>query len=197
MKGRHSAAEGSNAAIAHVGVDSAGEHSRLRPFIAGEKLSCLQHKPQTQERVRFIFQRPLGGPLAGAGNGGLLFGILARLPSVTVAPSGAVRLLGAENVVIQVDGQVVSSASLDAVLRSLSGSDIEKIEVITNPSAQFAANAGGGVINIITRQRFRLGLSGAVSASVDSLGAYQLNASPTWTRGAWSYGLRAGGRRGG
>jgi outer membrane receptor protein involved in Fe transport len=119
--------------------------------------------------------------------------ILARLPSVTVAPSGAVRLLGAENVVIQVDGQVVSSASLDAVLRSLSGSDIEKIEVITNPSAQFAANAGGGVINIITRQRFRLGLSGAVSAAGDSLGGYQLNASPTWTRGAWSYGLRAGG----
>jgi ferric enterobactin receptor len=117
--------------------------------------------------------------------------ILGRVPSVTVAPSGAVRLLGGD-ATIQVDGQVVPGDSLDAVLRSLSGSDIERIEVITNPSAQFAAQTEGGIINIVTRQRFRLGLTGSVSAGADSLGGYQANASPTWTQDAWSFGVRGG-----
>lgn len=120
--------------------------------------------------------------------------VLGRVPSVTVAPSGAVRLLGGD-ATIQVDGQPVPGASLDAVLRSLSGSDIERIEVITNPSAQFAAQTEGGIINIITRQRFRLGLTGSVVGSVDNDGGYQFNVSPTWTRGDWSYGVRFGVNR--
>jgi len=121
--------------------------------------------------------------------------VLARLPSVTVAPSGAVRLLGSDKVTIQVDGQVVPGQSLDAILRSLAGSDIEKIEVVTNPSAQFSAQGEGGVINIVTKSRFRIGVSGSVQASGDSLGGHQFNASPTWSREAWSFGLRMGASR--
>lgn len=116
--------------------------------------------------------------------------VLSRLPSVTIAPSGAVRLLGSPNVTIQVDGQAVPGASLDQVLRSLTGSEIERIEVITNPSAAYAASGDGGIINIITRQRYNLGLTGSVSASAENTGAYQFNASPTFTRGAWSIGGR-------
>ncbi|MEJ0060949.1 MAG: TonB-dependent receptor [Terricaulis sp.] len=121
--------------------------------------------------------------------------VLSRIPSVSVAPSGAVRLLGSGNVTIQIDGQPVPGASLESILRSLTGSGIERIEVITNPSAQYSPQGNGGIINIITRDRFSLGLTGSVTGAADSTGGYQFNASPTWTRDAWSFGARLNASR--
>ncbi len=122
-----------------------------------------------------------------------MFDVLGRIPSVSVAPSGAISLLGADNVTIQINGQPVPGANLEQVLRGITGAEVERIEVITNPGAQYSAAASGGIINIITRQRFNGGLTGSVQAGVDTLGSYHMGISPNWSRGPWSLSGSFGG----
>lgn len=83
-----------------------------------------------------------------------MFEILGRIPSVSVSPEGAITLLGASGVEVQINGQPAPGESLEQVLRGLPGSQVKRIEIITNPSAQFSAAASGGIINIITKDRF-------------------------------------------
>jgi outer membrane receptor protein involved in Fe transport len=122
-------------------------------------------------------------PLAQSTN---MFDVLGRIPSVSVAPSGAISLLGADNVTIQINGQPVPGTNLEQVLRGITGAEVERIEVITNPGAQYSAAASGGIINIITRQRFSGGLNGSIQAGIDTLGSYHVGVSPSWSRGKWS-----------
>lgn len=121
-----------------------------------------------------------------------MYDVLGKVPSVSVAPSGAVTLLGAENVTIQINGQDVPGQNLEQVLRGITGAEVERIEVITNPSAQYSAAASGGIINIITRQRRNTGFSGTFQASYDSLNSYHAGISPTWSRGPWALGGSVG-----
>ncbi len=110
--------------------------------------------------------------------------ILAQIPSVTVTPAGRVQLLGNAGVTILVDGR--PPVSSDATLRSLPASQIDRIEVMTNPSAQFSAQGTAGIINIITVRRTLPGWTGTMSASGNSLGGGQLAFSPALTRGKWT-----------
>lgn len=121
-----------------------------------------------------------------------MFDVLGRIPSVSVSPAGDVTLLGASNVTIQINGQPVPGANLEQVLRGLPGGNVERIEVITNPSAQYSAAASGGIINIITRQRFDSGFSGNLQAGLDSLGGYHLGIAPNWSSGPWSLSGQVG-----
>lgn len=121
-----------------------------------------------------------------------MFDVLGRIPSVSVAPSGAVTLLGADNVTIQINGQPVPGTNLEQVLRGITGAEVERIEVITNPSAQYSAAASGGIINIITRQRFTGGFNGSIQAGVDTLNSANGGVSATWSRGPWSLSGGAG-----
>ncbi|WP_395646019.1 TonB-dependent receptor plug domain-containing protein [Terricaulis sp.] len=121
-----------------------------------------------------------------------MFDVLGRIPSVSVAPSGEITLLGASNVTIQINGQPVPGANLEQVLRGLPGNQVERIEVITNPSAQYSADTSGGIINIITRNRFQSGFNGSLQTALDSMGNYHLGFAPSWSRGPWSLSGQAG-----
>src|SRR5690606_12175931 len=121
-----------------------------------------------------------------------MYDVLGRIPSVSVAPSGAVTLLGADNVTIQINGQPVPGTNLEQVLRGITGAEVERIEVITNPSAQYSAAASGGIINIITRQRLTGGFNGSIQAGVDTLNSANGGVSATWSRGPWSLSGGAG-----
>jgi outer membrane receptor protein involved in Fe transport len=126
-----------------------------------------------------------------------MYEVLGRVPSVSVSPAGEVTLLGAGDVVIQINGQPVPGQNLEQILRGIPGSQVERIEIITNPSAQYSAQASGGIINIITRQRFEGGLNGSVQAGADSLGGYHLGLAPSWSRGPWSLSAQVGVYSGG
>src|SRR5690606_18775734 len=80
--------------------------------------------------------------------------ILDNVPSVAVDVEGNVSLRGSSNVRILVDGKpsgLVGLSSPDA-LRMLQGDLIERIEVITNPSARYEAEGMAGIINIILKK---------------------------------------------
>lgn len=110
--------------------------------------------------------------------------VLQTLPSVSVDARGRLQLLGDGNVKILIDGRPVPDAAVQ--LRTMQASQIARIEVITNPSAEFAADGTAGVINIVLRRTFKSGLGGSVSGSAANPGSYDLKLSPTWSRGRWS-----------
>ena len=89
--------------------------------------------------------------------------ILDNLPSVAVDVEGNVSLRGSENVRILVDGKpsgLVGVGSGDG-LRNLQGSMIERVEVITNPSARYDAEGEVGIINIVLKKEQQKGFNGS------------------------------------
>jgi outer membrane receptor protein involved in Fe transport len=111
--------------------------------------------------------------------------ILGRIPSVEVQADGSVRLIGAGQATILIDGRRVQDPQ--TMLRNMTGNQIERIEVLTNPGAQFPAQGTGGIVNIITRRNTQNGLGGSATASGGSYGAYDLRISPTWGAGNWTF----------
>jgi outer membrane receptor protein involved in Fe transport len=109
--------------------------------------------------------------------------LLARIPAVTVQPDNSIRLLGTTGVTVLIDGRPSPNPNL---LRDLQGSEIARIEVVSNPSAQFSASGTGGIINIITRRNALNGLRGSLTASASRYGGRELRAAPSWTHGAWT-----------
>jgi len=94
--------------------------------------------------------------------------VLENVPSVNVDMDGNVSLRGNANVRILVDGKPsglvgISSA---AVLDQLPANSIERIEVITNPSARYDAEGIVGIINIILKKEKRKGFNGFTSLSI-------------------------------
>jgi outer membrane receptor protein involved in Fe transport len=120
--------------------------------------------------------------------------ILARIPSVEVQADGTVRLIGAGNATVLIDGRRVSDPQ--TMLRNMTGNQIERIEVLTNPGAQFPAQGTGGIVNIITRRNTQNGLGGSATASGGSYGSYDLRVSPTYGVGNWTFTGNLGHGRG-
>ena len=92
---------------------------------------------------------------------------LNNVPSVTVDVDGAIALRGNENVRILINGKpsaIAGFGDTDA-LRQLPAEAIERVEVITSPSARYDAEGTAGILNIILRKEKTLGLNGSVQAN--------------------------------
>lgn len=88
--------------------------------------------------------------------------LLRNTPLVTTDPNGNVLVRGKEpRILIDEKPVELNAQQLQDLLESMPGSNIEKIEVMTNPPAQFA-NEQGGVINIVTRKG-KVGLSARIN----------------------------------
>ncbi|MGB5275096.1 MAG: TonB-dependent receptor, partial [Flavobacteriaceae bacterium] len=93
---------------------------------------------------------------------------LNNIPSVSVDVDGVISLRGNDNVRILINGRPSALAgfgSTDA-LRQLPADAIEKVEVITSPSARYDAEGTAGILNIVLRQEKTLGFNGSINSSV-------------------------------
>ncbi|SMO52359.1 TonB-dependent receptor domain-containing protein [Solitalea koreensis] len=75
---------------------------------------------------------------------------LQRIPSVQVDPDGNISVRGSSDIKVLIDGE---PTELSKVLDMIPASALQKIEVITNPSAKYSAEGSGGIINIVTKNR--------------------------------------------
>lgn len=98
--------------------------------------------------------------------GGTVSDVLDNIPSVTVDAEGAIALRGNENVRILIDGKPSNAININDALRMISADAIDKVEVVTNPSARYDAEGGGGILNIILKKGKNQGLNGTFIASV-------------------------------
>lgn len=103
----------------------------------------------------------VGKDLANAG--GSANDILMNIPSVSVDPEGTVKLRGSDNVRILIDGKPSGLVSFKggSGLQQLQASMIERVEVITNPSARYEAEGMAGIINIVLKKESNQGFNGS------------------------------------
>lgn len=97
--------------------------------------------------------------------GGTVSDVLDNIPSVTVDAEGTVALRGNENVRILVDGRPSNAINITEALKLIPADAIDKVEVITNPSARYDAEGGGGILNIVLKKGKTNGLNGTFIAT--------------------------------
>lgn len=111
-----------------------------------------------------------------ANTGGSAIDILDNIPSVTVEMEGGISLRGNGGVQILIDGKpssLVSNGNTDG-LQSLSADMIQKVEVITSPSAKFQAEGTAGIINILLKKENKNGINGASNLSIGHPSLYNV-----------------------
>lgn len=112
---------------------------------------------------------------------------LGNVPSVTVDPDGTVSLRGSSNVQILIDGKpsaMLQGDNRGAALNAMPSQDIESIEVINNPGAQFGNEGGGGpILNFVMRRNRTPGGMGVLNANAGPHGRANTSLSGSYQQG--------------
>jgi len=120
-------------------------------------------KPLIEQRVdRTIVN--VEASVTNTGNSALE--VLEKSPGVTVDKDGNISLKGKQGVVVMIDGRpsYLGGADLANLLRSMNSSELELIEIMTNPPAKYDAAGNSGVINIKTKKNKQFGYSGNITS---------------------------------
>ena len=126
--------------------------------------------------------------------GGTVSDVLDNVPSVSVDVEGNVALRGNDDIRILINGKpsgLVGLNSSDA-LRQLPAESIERVEVITSPSARYDAEGSAGIINIILRRSKLQGLNGALTANGGYPETYGLSGNINYRTGDFNFFTTAG-----
>jgi outer membrane receptor protein involved in Fe transport len=118
-------------------------------------------------------------------NSGSVSDLLQNVPSVQVDVDGNVSLRGSPDVQILINGKpspLLGSNIADA-LQQIPASSVDKIEVITNPSAKFTPEGTAGIINIVLNRETDLGFIGSASANAGNSSRYNLSTSDNYNSG--------------
>ncbi len=147
-----------NGKIIDLGNISLGEDSqRLDEVVVTAEKSTTEFK--LDKRVFNV-----GTDLSTTGASALE--VLNNVPSVNVNIEGQVSLRGSGGVQILINGKpsVLAEDSGNA-LGTITADMIEKVEVITNPSAKYEAEGTAGIINIVLKKNEKKGLNGSISVN--------------------------------
>jgi len=128
--------------------------------------------------------------------GGNLQDVLSNVPSVSVDTDGTVSMRGSSNVRFLINGKPSALLGIDDganALQSIPADQIERIEVITNPSSKFEASGTAGILNIILKKSKKTGFNGSVTGTLGYLPQTNLNTNLSWRKGNLTWFLNGGG----
>lgn len=111
-----------------------------------------------------------------------VYDILRKLPGVTIDNNDNLSLKGMQGVKVLIDDKptYVSSTQLASLLKSMQGKNVDKIEIIENPSARYDAEGNSGIINIKTKHNRAPGFNGSVNAGLTYGGKQRCNSDFDW-----------------
>jgi outer membrane receptor protein involved in Fe transport len=100
--------------------------------------------------------------------GATVLELLEKSPGITVDNDGNISLRGKAGVIIMIDGKptYLSSTDLANLLKNMPASQLEQIEIMTNPSAKYDASGNSGIINIKTKKGRAAGFNGSIMAGI-------------------------------
>ncbi len=115
--------------------------------------------------------------------GGTGVDVMKNVPGLSVDLDGNVEMRGARPQIL-VDGRPTS-----LTLEQIPAEDIERVEVITNPSVAFDANATGGILNVVLKKNTKPGYNGQLQAGIGTNDRYQAGANLNMKEGRWGFNL--------
>jgi outer membrane receptor protein involved in Fe transport len=103
-----------------------------------------------------------------ATEGATVWEVLRKLQGVQVTPDGQITLNGKPGVNVLIDGKstYLSAEDLAGLLGGMQAAGIQRIELMSNPSAKYDAAGTAGIINIVKKKNSKEGINGSVNASV-------------------------------
>ncbi|MBA4166373.1 MAG: TonB-dependent receptor [Chitinophagaceae bacterium] len=158
------------------------------PSISLRRQTASLQEVQVTGKKSFIEQRidrmivNVAGSIISTGSTALE--ILQKTPGISIdQQNDLLRLRGKEGVIVQIDGKqtYLPAEQVVAMLRNMPGGNIDRIEIITNPSAKYDAAGNAGIIDIRLKKNNSTGTNGSVSLSGGSgkydreRGSFQLN----------------------
>lgn len=129
------------------------------------EVAIIAQKPFMEQKLdRTVFN--IENSVLATGNSAL--DVLRKLPGVTVDNNDNISVRGKQGVMFMMDGRrsYMGGSDMANYLRGIDASQIEKIEVITNPSAKYEAS-GNAIINIVLKRNRNLGYNQQLNASYD------------------------------
>ncbi|PKV76085.1 outer membrane beta-barrel family protein [Pontibacter ramchanderi] len=151
-------------------VTSEAEALKLSPILMSQSATALKEvvieaqKPFIEQHLDKTVLN-VENSIVSAGNTALE--VLEKAPGVVIDQNDNISMRGRQGVIVMVDGKPVpmSGSELANMLRGMSANSVEKIELITNPSAKYDAAGNSGIIDIRLKRDKSLGTNGTFSAS--------------------------------
>ena len=116
--------------------------------------------------------------------------ILKSQSSVNIDGENNIYIRGNKNILILIDGIPTTVANLN----SIPASNVDNIEIITNPDAKYDAEGTGGIINIVTKRQNISGISGATSLNYGIFNKINGGLSLNYSKGIWDIGISYNGK---
>lgn len=106
--------------------------------------------------------------------GGSAADVLKQIPSINIDLDGNIQMRGSGNLIVWINGKPsgMTGSSRQAVLDQIPASSIEKVEMITNPSAKYDPDGMSGIINIILKKNRADGINGSASFGLGTRDKY-------------------------
>jgi hypothetical protein len=144
-----------------------------------------------KQRVEFkIDRRVVNVSQNIVSTGGTAVEVLENTPSVQTDFEGNVTLRGSSNFTVLIDGRPSVVKGSDA-LRQLPAAGIDKIEIITNPSAKYDPDGDSGIINVVMKRNQKDSFSGLVNLTAGLRDKYRGDANFTYRTKKWDFMLGA------
>jgi len=155
---------------------------RTEPLVLSQNLNFetiyLDERTVDLDEVAITVQRPfieqhfdktvlnVSQSISNAGNTALE--VLEKAPGLVIDQNDNIRMRGRAGVIVMIDGRPVpmSGTDLANLLRSMPSDTVDKIELITNPSAKYDAAGNAGIIDIKMKKDNRIGTNGTLNSSV-------------------------------
>ena len=156
-----------------------------------QEVEVVEEKPLIETRIDKLIYNVDKDITSKGGNA---TDVLRKVPMLTVDLEGNVMLQGTSNVKILINDKpssIMAGTVADA-MKMIPADEIEKVEVITSPSAKYDAEGTGGIINIVTKKKNIEGLSGMINLGIGTRSS-NLFSNLNYRKERFGTGINVGG----